>query len=82
MRLGHSVWFNDTDGFQNLADTQINLQERDRQADDESTDRHREALKATRVNLLMSPRYNIKLCLSMNRITHTHKIEMKKKSRP
>jgi len=41
MRLGHSVWFNDTDGFQNLADTQINLQERDRQADDEAQTRKR-----------------------------------------
>jgi hypothetical protein len=81
MRLGHSVWFNDTDGFQNLADTQINLQERDRQTDDEAQTQRRGLVEATRVNLLMSPRYNIKLCLSMNRL-HTDKIEMKKKSRP
>jgi hypothetical protein len=70
MRLGHSVWFNDTDGFQNLADTQINLQERDRQADDEAQTQRRGLVEATRVNLLMSPRL------------HTDKIEMKKKSRP
>jgi hypothetical protein len=58
MRLGHSVWFNDTDGFQNLADTQINLQERDRQADG-STDTEERLGRVNKSQLTYEPKvYN------------------------
>ena len=58
------MWFNDTDGFQNIADTQIDLQESDRQADEARQTRKR----GFNESLLMSPRYIIDKYLSLNRI--------------